>query len=249
MKKCEKSIMIPLKKMVRWFAMTIVIMGLHLSIAQAIPQYYTFEGTATSVFDDSGLIASQFGVDFGLGSAVNYTFLIDLDADGSYTQNDGTVVTHTDYTETDGSTYSYFNDFFYTDFVSGHYISTENGFHNNPSSSGYQPSNISEYNFGLSGVNNYGGQDYGYILGNSQSTYTKIHHFAYTPSSWTVGTAVFGIAQVWDGWGGNEKFSEITTDLTLTSITAVPEPSTLLLLGIGLAGLRGMYLRRRIKKQ
>jgi len=61
--------------------------------AQAVPMYYTFGGTVTIVTSDNAGAIADAGL--SAGSAVNYTFVVDFDADGFWTQNDGTVNTMT----------------------------------------------------------------------------------------------------------------------------------------------------------
>jgi hypothetical protein len=56
-----------------------------VGMAQAVPMYYTFEGTVSEVNEPSG---TSFISDQGLavGDSVTYIFEVDLDAFGSYTQ-------------------------------------------------------------------------------------------------------------------------------------------------------------------
>ena len=198
--------------------------------ALALPYYYTFEGEVTSTVDTAGIILSQLGAGFGIGSSVEYTFIVDFGADGFYTENDGDVVTYVD---------AGLKDYFYTDFYSGinKIWATNGGYQTNPLTSGYWSDYGKEYNVGLA----YIGPQGNYISGNSEDDGTSVGlNGSLSPKDWVVGsTGLYGYDQAYDSSG---FYSSISSLLTLTSITpveSVPEPSILALMAVGLIGLIG----------
>lgn len=90
---------------------TVLTLGIFSQFASAVPQYLTFSGEVDYVRDSAGIAASS-GV--GLGTAVNYTYLIDRDLPGqvafgstAYDLNDTRRV-----------------DSFYVDFIGGSLITS-----------------------------------------------------------------------------------------------------------------------------
>ena len=206
----------------------------------AVPMYYTFEGLVSEITSDNAGIISDAGLIEG--SPVTYTFLVDFDADGSWTDIDGNKHIISD-DEANGL------DFFYTDYISGSALKAEEG--------GTHPYDTYATSTEWAAENNIGLDDSsfgeGYLWGNSDDDSLLIGFdwlstgHLYTSSSlvsnWVVGTEVPAINQAYaiDG-----SFSELYAKLTLTKISPIPEPTTMLLLGSGLIGLAGF--RKRFRK-
>jgi len=142
--------------------------------AQAVPMYYTFNGTVYSLNDGAGAIASQLGLGFGVGSTVTYTFIVDFGADGSMRQNDLTVINRTD---------EPIYDYFYTDYFSGGPLLTQVGV-----GAFNAATDIAEYNYGFNGVT----VVLGSLRGNSADDLLAIVSYDYFISDWVEGTQVYG---------------------------------------------------------
>ncbi len=192
--------------------------------AQAVTMYYTFEGTVTGASDAAGAVDNA---GLSVGSTVTYTFLVDLDADGAITLNNGADFNYTD---------SAYADFLYSDYVSGDALEQIDG---GIYDSGYS---IAEYNLGyeLSDV------DFGYLIGNSQDDLLLLYSYLGV-SDWAEGDTIYGYNYAFDS---NGAFSYLYANLTLTDISpvSVPEPSTLLLFGAGMLGLIA-FRRRQLATQ
>jgi hypothetical protein len=185
--------------------------------AYASPMYYTFKGTINSIYDNAGIVADQ-----GLsgGSEVEFLFLIDFDEDGYVTRNSGAVNYYVDYS---------YADYFYDDFVSGSILPEEDGGYWNWASS------IAEYNYGFDQASGTDG-----LYGGSQDSFIQIFS-TNDINTWDVGDHVTGLSKAYNSSG---QYSFYYAYLTITS---VPEPPTLLLLGSAIAGL-ALMARRRAKQ-
>ncbi len=190
--------------------------------AKASPMYYTFEGTVSSINTDAaGIIA---GAGLSVGSNVTYKLIVDFAADGTATSNDGTLTTYTDTATID---------YFFDDYVSGDALHQKDGGYNNV------PWAAAEINSGYNNLNTASGS---YLNVNSADDPLKMFSFSSRVSDWAVGTVVYGANWAYDSTGA---YSQLQTNLTLTSIAPVPEPSTMLLLGGGLMGL--IAFRKRFR--
>ena len=181
------------------------------------PMYYTFEGDVVFVRDDAGA-ASIAGI--GLGSLVSYTFLVDYDLDGTFTEN-GTTTTITD---------SPGDHFYFADYISGSAMSMING------GSG---DSRTENNYG----NDHSAGHKGSLRGNSNDELVGINIDNLFVSELSVGDFATGISWAYDNLGNN---SYVRSDLSLVSIkpATVSAPPVYILFIIGIILL--VYFNHRI---
>ncbi len=185
--------------------------------ATAAPIYYTFEGTVTSINDPYGQLPTSG--EFSIGEVVNYTFLIDFDATGSWQYNGYNNFRTVETPDTTSQ------DYFYTALVSGSPVV----------SNWYDIYSVT--NYGLQSQEGYSA--YGAITG---SNYLSLVNYNLNVSDWVIGTNV--VAK--DLWGTSSQSYYVQSQLTLTNIvdpTVVPLPGAIGLLSMGLISL--LSFRRR----
>lgn len=219
----------------RLFLCVLILLFGFLSNSYAVPQYFTFEGSPTSIFDDAGF-AADAGI--SLGTNIEYVFLVDFDEPALITQN-GVVTTLRDGNTLDGDgNIMYATDRFYCDFIGGTVMESPLASVDEAYNSGRMVDSRVDYHdlFQLQG----------------RSLYDMVS-ISFEPITEVIIGSNF--------WSWNRAVSEsgsqsqINGVVTLTGISdsnpydvaPVPEPSTIVLMGLGLVGLAG-FGRKKFKK-
>lgn len=195
--------------------------------SHALPMYYTFEGSVIYTTTDSR----------PLGMAVDFTFLVDRDLDGQTLDEAGSASTVPDYFEA----VDYYTLSFYASYVGGSALTSDN-----PASefkqSSLQGIELRRYDEIFSALRGSNSDLSGYDL-------IDIWSYDLDFGDWHVGQSLLGENFIINGPG--ELNTSFSAALTLTSITdynpiaAVPEPSTLSFMGLGLLGLGAVFWKRR----
>ncbi len=188
-----------------------------VSNAGAEEMYYVFQGNITTVDNFNGLLNPGISV----GDQVAYTFLIDLAVNGSYTRNNGDVLTMSD-----NSSYNYF----YTDYISGDAFEelSDGGSHN----LWYEIAEINYSSEQLSGpyIHKYN------IAGNSFDNFMKI-----SGNTFNTGDSFTAYNEVYNASGSTSFiYADVSLQSVSSSLPVVPEPvsSTLFIIGGATLGLR-----------
>lgn len=248
----------------------------HVSCAQAIPLYYSFEGTIASypISDTSGFLGD---VGVAAGDSVSYTFMVDMDRQGTHLNQNGEVVEDQDAVYPSGSSplANYvLHDSFYVELVESSVFNLvqslypDRGNDEPWTGSGY---GNSEYRNGV--LDPYGNNEVSLAASSASIGSSSLYLYS-DMSSWQVGstvsadntTTLFG-----DQPGDSSRFrSELTltgiseynptnpdisfvsglqgeaefVDEKETSTHNVPEPSTFLLLGLGLLSIGAGRFRK-----
>jgi len=178
---------------------------------------YSLSGSVSRLYyDGGGILAAQ---NVTVGEPTSVSFIVDFGAPGYYLLNDGTVQV-----AADPPTSSIFSEYFYCALASGTLLPDANGGFNN------RPQDVAEYFTGWNRSDSTGNE--GLLWGGSGNSYFSVYKDSNLQDcfvqNWQVGTEVQGSIIAFS----DSDWSIAWTDMTLESITIVPEPSTSLLLMI-----------------
>jgi len=199
-----------------------------LPTSYAAPLLYHFEGNISTVeYDDASLIAEQ---GLGVGSPVQYDFILDFDRPAEITHNDGTVEIRNDFVSPDGSISTHY---FFADFVGGQYLQDPIA------------SKVIIPNGALKDT--YGSY--------SKDSYLSMGSLSVWGSYYLLSLSNYNPVE---SWGLGDKINVLSTannldlqpsvfraTMTLSAISPIPEPTTYLLFSSGLL----IILARKMNKQ
>lgn len=220
---------------VRLYLFMLVTLFVAGTSAWSYPVQYTLEGYVIQGpgIDDSAGFLADMGIT--VGSRVSYTIVIDLDAMGTVMLSDGTVTVRTD---------PYGRETFYAHYAGGSTVTADNF--------------LSSFN-GIS-ENNYGGNKWltstfseRWLNVSSGNNYLSFYDMLLQPNvlgEWSASSSrAFGASAmrntIYDEFGNSSKFY-FSAQITQAETVPVPEPSTIALLGAGLAGI--ILFRKRSRK-
>lgn len=205
--------------------------------SHAARMVYTFAGEIVRFSDEAGAFATS---GLAVGDSVLYQFIIDFDAQGSVTYNDGSVVQPPDVCDPpqiDGVC-----DYFYTQLLTSNYLrEIDGGSHNAPDDIG--SIRIGEERTsteGWAGVTLFGG-----------SADALVYAFATDCGSCLIesivlGTRFSGFDRVFDNMG---KYSLFQADLELMDISVVPIPAAVWLFATALSLIGLIAHERRLHER
>jgi hypothetical protein len=235
-----------------------VITLLSLSSAQAIPLYYTFEGSASpyNFMDDSNMLGD---IGMSAGDTVSLSFMIDRDLQGTFRDASGNAVQGNKDNPPSGMTNYFFQEAFHIELVESSVFDLVQGLYPTMGEDGpwsgsgggtslYRDAMLDDAEVSLSGGSDSIGHHQLYI-------YKDI-------SEWVIGSTVSMDNRTILYGDQQGESSVFHSELTLTAISnanpasnssiklvsgvsggpgvathSVPEPSTFLLMGIGLLGI------------
>lgn len=165
---------------------------------------FEFSGKVTSLNDTSGIISETVGTEFGVGSDISFVFFADFDSDGFSVLADGTIVTKTSVAGKEA---------FFCDLIYSTISQNPGPLYNDYFGINYDTETLYEGRLSSSGV--------------------TVDHYGLETFSWFEGqTSFLAFQYIYNP--SNGLYSLVgSVDLTLKSISPVPEPSTMILLAIG----------------